>query len=51
MAIVKSRSSKQNISLKGGSVLTAVRVLDVILERTTTSSGSDFWYSVLKLKG
>ena len=32
MAIVRSRSSKQNISLGGGSVLTAVRVLDIILD-------------------
>ncbi len=32
MAIVKSRSSKQNISLNASSILTAVRVLDIILD-------------------
>ena len=32
MAIVKSRSSKEKISLSAGSALTAVRVLDVILD-------------------
>ena len=32
MAIVKSRSSKEKISLSAGSVLTAVRVLDIILD-------------------
>ncbi len=32
MAIVKSRSSKQNISLNTNSILTAVRVLDIILD-------------------
>ena len=32
MAIVKSRSSKERISLSAGSILTAVRVLDIILD-------------------
>ena len=47
MAIVKSRSSKEKISLSAGSALTAVRVLDVILDINHPLAEVNGYYDVI----